>query len=45
LVALVPDASLIELLIPYLDSERQRIRSQASVAVLSILERSRAGAP
>ena len=45
LVALVPDASLIELLVPYLDSERQRIRSQASVAVLSILERSRAGAP
>jgi HEAT repeat protein len=45
LVALVPDPSLIELLTPYLDHERQRIRSHASVTVLSILERSRTGAP
>jgi len=43
LVALVPDPSLIELLLPYLNSERQSIRSQASVAALSILERSKAG--
>jgi len=45
LVALVPDPSLIELLMPYLDSERQSIRSHASIVVLSILERSGAGAP
>jgi HEAT repeat protein len=40
LVALVPDPSLIELLTPYLDHERQRIRSHAAVTILSILERS-----
>lgn len=45
LVALVPDPSLIELLTPYLDHERQRIRSHAAVTVLSILERSRTGTP
>jgi HEAT repeat protein len=45
LVALVPDASLIELIAPYLDHESQRIRSHAAVTVLSILERSRTGTP
>lgn len=45
LVALVPDPSLIELLRPYLDHERQRIRSHAAVTVLSILERSGTGTP
>ena len=45
LVALIPDPSLIELLTPYLDSERKSIRIHASIAVLSILERSRANAP
>jgi HEAT repeat protein len=45
LVALVPDPSLIELLSPYLNHETQRVRIQASVTVLSILEGSRTGAP
>lgn len=40
LIALVPDPTLIHLLEPFLESEDSRARSQAAVAILSILERS-----
>jgi hypothetical protein len=45
LMALVPDPSLIHLLEPFLASEDEDVRIQASVAILSILERSGSGAP
>jgi HEAT repeat protein len=45
LLALVPDPSLIALIRPYLDSQGYTVRSHASVAILSILERSRSGQP
>ena len=45
LIALVPDPTLIELIDPFLENPDYKVRNQASVAVLSILERSRSGAP
>jgi HEAT repeat protein len=43
LMALVPDPSLIHLLEPFLASEDPAIRSQTSITILSILERSSSG--
>jgi HEAT repeat protein len=40
LIALVPDPTLVHLIEPFLDSEDPRVRSQASVTVFSILEKS-----
>jgi HEAT repeat protein len=45
LLALIPDPSLIQLISRYLDSEDEEVRTQASITILSILERSRTGAP
>ena len=45
LVALVPDPSLIHLLGPFMDSKSEDVRLQASVTVLSILEKSESGPP
>lgn len=45
LLALVPDPALIGRLKPYLDSEDSMIRTHASITILAILERSRAGTP
>lgn len=45
LLALIPDPSLIDQISHYLDSEIEEVRTQASITILSILERSRTGAP
>jgi HEAT repeat protein len=45
LMALVPDPTLIPLIEPFLDSDDHVVRTQASVTVLSILERSGSRTP
>jgi HEAT repeat protein len=45
LLALIPDPSLIGRISHHLDSEDEAVRTQASITILSILERSRTGAP